>query len=284
MMAAMRIRLDLAYDGTGFSGWATQPGRRTVQAELESALGVVLRRDDLRLTVAGRTDAGVHARGQVAHVDVPDELWAAVPGRYTLTPGEALVRRVNGVLDGDIVVHRAAEAPPEFDARFAALARRYSYRVADEASRVDPLRRSDTVAVRGVHDVAAMARAGRELVGLNDFAAFCKLADGRSTIRTLLEYSWVRDETGTLVATIVADAFCHSMVRFLIGALLPVGDGRRESGWPAQVLASRQRHSGVQLMPARGLCLEEVRYPRAELMAERTRETRAVRTLETPAS
>lgn len=280
MMADMvRIRLDLGYDGTDFRGWATQPGQRTVQGELEKALATVLRHDRINLTVAGRTDAGVHARGQVAHLDLPDEVWQALPGRLPMPPAEALPRRVNGVLPADIVVHRATEVSGDFDARFAATSRRYSYRLADAEAQIDPLRRAETVIVPELLDLAALQTAARTLVGLNDFAAFCKLAEGRSTIRTLLDYSWRRNPDGTLIATIEADAFCHSMVRFLIGVVLPTGSGRRDIDWPAKVLASRQRDSAVRLMPARGLCLEQVSYPPDDQLAARARQTRAVRSL-----
>ncbi len=275
----MRVRLDLGYDGTDFSGWAIQPGRRTVEGELGQGLAKVLRLDQVRLTVAGRTDAGVHARGQVAHADLPDDRWAALPGRSSITPAAALVRRLQGVLPCDIAVHSATHAPEGFDARFAALWRRYSYRIADAGARVDPLRRHDTVVVRDPLDVDVMRLASRNLLGLNDFAAFCKLAEGRSSIRTLLEYDWTRLEEGTLVARVQADAFCHSMVRFLVGAAVAVGAGRRDVDWPARALAARTRDSAAVVMPAHGLCLEQVAYPADAELAARAIETRAVRTL-----
>ncbi len=275
----VRIRLDLGYDGTDFSGWAMQPGRRTVEGELTSCLTTVTRLEGLRLTVAGRTDAGVHARGQVAHVDLADEVWASLPGRAGHTPGVALVRRLRGVLPADIAVHSAQVAAAGFDARFAALWRRYSYRLADAETRLDPLRRRDTAVVRDRLDASAMHTAAQGLLGLSDFAAFCKLAEGRSTIRTLLAYDWRRAADGVLVAEVRADAFCHSMVRFLVGAVVAVGAGRRDVEWPAQVLASRRRDSAAVVMPAHGLCLDEVGYPAPEDLAARARQTRAVRTL-----
>lgn len=275
----IRVRLDLGYDGTDFSGWACQPGRRTVEGELCAALHTLTRRADLRLTVAGRTDAGVHARGQVAHLDLPEDLWQRLPGRSGLAPGEALARRLAGLLPSDIVVHRAAAADPGFDARFAALWRRYRYRIADAEATRDPLRRHDTVSLRDRLDVERMHLCAQHLLGLGDFAAFCKLADGRSTIRTLLRYDWQREPDGTLQATVQADAFCHSMVRFLVGAAVAVGAGRRDPDWPRQVLASRRRDSAAVVMPAHGLSLEEVAYPPAEQLAERVSQTRAVRTL-----
>ncbi len=277
---ALRVRLDLAYDGTGFAGWAAQPGLRTVEGTLSDALTTVLRAPEpVRLTVAGRTDAGVHARGQVAHADVDAAAWAALPGRSDRAPEAAAVTRLAGVLPPDVVVRRAAPAPDGFDARFSATSRRYAYRVADPASLHDPLRRLDTVTHRRPLDVAAMDEASRALLGLRDFAAFCKRREGATTVRTLLAYAWARDADGVLVGTVVADAFCHSMVRALVGAVVPVGEGRREVGWPAQVLGARVRDPGVVVMPPHGLSLEAVAYPPDGELAARADEARAVRTL-----
>lgn len=274
---SLRLRLDLAYDGTDFSGWAAQPGRRTVEDVLGSALATVLRAPHVPLTVAGRTDAGVHARGAVCHVDVDPAGWSAVPGRSDRRPEEAAVVRLNGVLPDDVVVRRVRVAPDGFDARFSALARRYRYRVCDHPGNADPLRRRDTVVVRDALDVEAMDAAARRLEGLHDFAAFCKARDGRTSVRTLLRYRWGRAADGVLEASVVADAFCHSMVRFLVGAVVPVGEGVRDVGWPAQVLASRRRDPAVVVMPAHGLSLEEVVYPPDAALAGRARTTRAVR-------
>lgn len=274
----MRIRIDLAYDGTDFSGWARQPGLRTVEDTLASALATVLRSDPPRLTVGGRTDAGVHARGSVCHLDVAAAVWSRVPGRSDRPPGQALVARLGGVLPRDVVVRRAREVDDGFDARFSALRRRYSYRLLDRPEVADPLRRRDTVVVRQALDVEAMDAAARSLVGLHDFAAFCRPRDGATTIRTLLDYRWTRGEDGVLVGTVVADAFCHSMVRALVGGVLPVGEGRRTGSWPAEVLRARTRDPGVRVMPAHGLCLEEIVYPEAaEAQAARASESRATR-------
>lgn len=277
--AALRIRLDLAYDGTDFAGWATQPGLRTVQGTLEAALGTVLRCPEPRLTVAGRTDAGVHARGQVAHVDLDPGVWAAVQGRMTTEPGAALVRRLAGVLPPDVVVHRAAPAPPGFDARFAALHRRYAYRIADDPATVDPLRRHLVARHRMPLDAGAMAAAAAPLVGRHDFAAFCRPRAGATTIRTLevltVERPASGEDAGLVVVGVRADAFCHSMVRSLVGALTAVGEGRRESGWPAALLDGGRREGVVA--PAGGLCLEEVAYPPDDELAARAERTRARR-------
>lgn len=281
----MRIRLDFAYDGTDFSGWARQPGLRTVEEELAAGLATVLRTGPPALTVGGRTDAGVHARGSVCHLDLTQEVWSALPGRSERAPGEALVTRLRGVLPADIVVRRAQLVPDTFDARFAALRRRYTYRLADQPHLLDPLRRHDTVVTRRPLDVEVMDRAAASLVGLHDFAAFCKAREGATTVRTLLAFAWVRDEAGVIVGTLEADAFCHSMVRALVGGVLPVGEGRHPESWVADVLTARRRDPAVQVMPAHGLCLEEIVYPEGEqALAARATSARARRVLPEPGS
>ena len=257
----MRVRIGFAYDGTDFSGWAAQPGRRTVEQTLTEVLGTVLRTQPLKLTVAGRTDAGVHARGAVCHLDVEPEAYNTLPGCSDRAPSEAAVIRLNGVLPGDVVVRHVSVAPVEFDARFSAVSRRYSYRLLDDPAQADSTRRRDTVVVRESLDVSRMDDAARKLLGLKDFAAFCKRREGATTVRTLLDYRWRRADDGVLEAQVVADAFCHSMVRCLVGAVMPVGLGRKSVDWPAQVLAAGQRDPGMTVMPPRGLSLEEVTYP-----------------------
>lgn len=279
-MDDIRIRLDLGYDGTDFSGWAAQPGRRTVEETLATGLGTILRLPKApKLTVAGRTDAGVHAAGQVAHADVPREAWEQVPGRSDRAPATALLTRLAGVLPGDVRVHGAAVAPEGFDARFSAIHRRYAYRVSDHPAGAPPLRRRDVLSHRRPLDHEAMAAAAATLTGLNDFAAFCKHREGATTIRTLLAYSWQRTEGGLLEATVLADAFCHSMVRALVGAVLPVGEGRRPVGWPAEVLTGKRRDPQVAVVAPHGLVLEEVGYPADAELAARAQESRSVRTL-----
>ena len=274
----IRARLDLSYDGTGFSGWAAQPGLRTVQGTLEPALGTVLRTPAPRLVVAGRTDAGVHARGQVAHLDLPLHVWHAVRGRLAAEPGDALVRRLAGVLPPDVVVHRARIVPAGFDARFSALHRRYAYRLADDLTQVDPLRRTHVVRHLPL-DVEVMREAAAALVGEHDFAAFCKPRPGATTIRTLQTLDVARpadgEDAGLVVLTVQADAFCHAMVRSLVGALLGVGSGRRPTTWPAELLLGRVRASPVA--PAHGLTLESVAYPPDDELAVRAGVTRARR-------
>lgn len=274
----MRLRLDLAYDGTDFHGWAAQPGLRTVEGELSAAVATILRlQEPARLTVAGRTDAGVHAMGQVVHVDLtPDQLDRA-QGNTGREPEQALLTRLRGVLPPDVVLHRVAEAPEGFDARFSALSRRYRYLISDDPAQLDPLRRREVVALRTPLDIEAMNRATEALIGLRNFAAFCKKRDGATTTRTLLRYDWRRRDDGLLEASVLADAFCHSMVRALIGALVPVGEGRRGVGFPLEVMTAMARDPRVKVMPAHGLCLVEVTYPEAGALAARAQEARAKR-------
>ncbi|WP_328449226.1 tRNA pseudouridine(38-40) synthase TruA [Streptomyces sp. NBC_00386] len=270
----VRVRLDLSYDGSEFSGWAKQAGgRRTVQGEIEDALRTVTRTKDTtyELTVAGRTDAGVHARGQVAHVDLPEELWAE--------HREKLLKRLSGRLSKDVRVWSLTEAPAGFNARFSAVWRRYAYRVTDEPGGVDPLLRSHVLWHDWPLDVEAMNQAAERLLGEHDFAAYCKKREGATTIRTLQQLSLVRGEDGVITATVRADAFCHNMVRSLIGALLFVGDGHRGPDWPGKVLAAGVRDSAVHVVRPHGLTLEEVGYPADELLAARNKEARNKRAL-----
>jgi len=275
----VRLRIDLAYDGSGFSGWAAQPGRRTVEDVLAAALGRVLRLPGPPgLTVAGRTDAGVHARGQVVHADVPAAAWpAATGGQASTVASKGLLVRLAAVLPADVRAHAVGPAPDGFDARFSALWRRYSYRVCDEEARADPLRRHETLWSFRRLDLAAMNEAASALTGEHDFAAFCRPRPGATTIRTLRVLDWHRDGDGVAVATVVADAFCHNMVRALVGALLAVGEGRRPPGWPAEVLAAAVRDPAVRVVAPHGLCLEEVGYPPPAGLAARAAETRQVR-------
>jgi tRNA pseudouridine38-40 synthase len=263
--AAVRLRFDLSYDGAGFSGWARQPHLRTVQGVLEEATARLLHlAEPARLTVAGRTDAGVHARGQVAHADVPAGAWARVAPHA--------LWRFAGLLPADVRVRAVGAAPPGFDARFCALWRRYSYRVCDDPLGADPLRRHDTASHRRPLDVAVMNAAAAALVGEHDFAAFCKRREGATSVRRLIRLEWARESDTVVVATALANAFCHNMVRSLVGALLPVGDGRRPVTWPRAVLEQGARDPAVHVAPPHGLCLEEVRYPPdGELAAQRTR-------------
>jgi tRNA pseudouridine38-40 synthase len=271
-VVTVRVRLDVSYDGTDFAGWAIQRGQRTVQGVLTEALARVTR-VDIALTVAGRTDAGVHASGQVAHVDLPVEVWE--------TLGASLVRRLSGVLPGDVRLRAATAAHPAFDARFAALRRRYVYRVTDAPWGAEPLRRRDTLAWPRRLDMDALQAAAAELLGEHDFAAFCRRREGATTIRALEEFRWVERLEGpgrVLEAHLAADAFCHSMVRSLIGALLAVGEGRQPASWPATLLRRTDRAGNVTVAPPHGLTLVAVEYPPDEALAARTELTRRVRT------
>ena len=265
-----RLRLDIAYDGSGFSGWASQRDQRTVQGELQRVL-THLAGQPIELTCAGRTDAGVHARGQVAHLD-------------SEATEQLTVARINRALPGDVRILSVAEVTTDFDARFSALWRRYSYAVCDDPRGPEPLRRHHQLDVGRELDIDAMNQAANPLVGEHDFTSFCKLKEHGSTVREILDLRWERDVdvmTGiaTAVMHVTADAFCHSMVRSLAGALLPVGEGRKAADYPKQALEMRAREAGVTVMPAHPLVLEEVGYPPASEWAIRQQETRALRAL-----
>jgi tRNA pseudouridine38-40 synthase len=244
-----------------------------VQDVVEGALATVLRlAEPPQATVAGRTDAGVHARGQVCHVDVPAPAWSAWSKIES-----SVLPRLAGVLPRDVRVTWVAQAPVGFDARFAALSRRYAYRVGDDPAGVDPLRRHEVLWHPRPLDVGVMSAASAPLLGEHDFAAFCRPREGATTLRRLLRFDWARAERGLAIATVEADAFCHSMVRSLVGALLPVGEGRRRASWPAELLAAGTRDSAVTVVPPHGLTLEEVRYPPDDQLASRVAETRRPR-------
>ncbi|WP_159500203.1 tRNA pseudouridine(38-40) synthase TruA [Microbacterium sp. 18062] len=276
----MRLRLDIAYDGTHFRGWARQPGLRTVQGTLETALARILAGAPA-LVVAGRTDAGVHASGQVAHLDLDaaQQLRLARGRRTPADPVGALAGRVRGVLGAypDATVRRTSLAPVGFDARFSAVWRRYSYRIADDATGYDPLQRERTTTVRGILDVEAMDAAAGSLIGLHDFAAYCRPREEATTIRTLLEFGWHRAPDGAVVANVRADAFCHSMVRALVGACVAVGEGRLSIADAVALRDAGERTSAFKVLAARGLVLAEVGYPDDDLLGTRAEQTRARR-------
>ena len=291
----MRIRLDLAYDGTHFRGWALQPGLRTVQGTVEGALERILGGQP-RLVVAGRTDAGVHASGQVAHVDLDEAqvgrlisgagrqisgVLQADPASNAADPAAVgaaarLAPRIRGVVGAysDVAAHRSSLAPEGFDARFSAVWRRYEYRIADAITGYDPLERHRTTTVRAQLDAGAMDAAARSLVGLHDFAAYCKPREEGTTIRTLLAFDWHRDAAGVLVANVKADAFCHSMVRALVGACVAVGQGRLTVAHLAVIRDELERTNEFTVLAARGLTLTEVGYPEDALLAARAEQTR----------
>ncbi len=275
----VRLRLAVAYDGTDFAGWATQAHQRTVAGTIDEALSTIFRAPVVT-RAAGRTDTGVHATGQVAHVDVPAE---AIPLAYPRTPREGpefqpLVRRLARLLPEDVRVLDVARAPRGFDARFSALRRHYEYRLSTAPYGVTPQESRFVTAWPRPLDVDAMAEASRELLGLNDFAAFCRPREGATTIRDLQRLDWVR-AGDAITAYVTADAFCWSMVRSLVGALLAVGEGRRESRWCAELLTSARRSSDFSTAPAKGLVLVGVDYPPDAELEARIAVTRDLRSL-----
>ncbi len=284
----VRLRLDISYDGTEFAGWAVQSGQRTVAGVLDDALTTVFR-TPVQLRAAGRTDTGVHATGQVAHVDIPEEALAHAYPRIRRTEDagsnvaaeaapefQPLVRRLSRLLPSDVRVRDIARTPTGFDARFSALRRRYEYRLSTAPSGVEPQHARYVTAWPRPLDVDAMATASRELVGLHDFAAFCRYREGATTIRDLQRLDWSR--SGDLVtAHVTADAFCWSMVRSLVGALLAVGEGRREPAWCAGLLTTSRRSSDFSAAPPQGLTLVGVDYPPDDQLVARIAVTRDLR-------
>ncbi|MFF3864646.1 tRNA pseudouridine(38-40) synthase TruA [Micromonospora sp. NPDC001898] len=249
-----RLRLDVSYDGTDFSGWAAQPTRRTVAGVLVQTLDLVLGAGVATgLTVAGRTDAGVHAAGQVCHLDLPAAAWREWEG--------SLLRRLARLLPTDVRVRAMTEVPAAFDARFSATFRRYEYRVTDAPFGAEPLRRHEVLAWPRSLDPGLLNAAAAGLVGEHDFAAYCRRKENATTLREVTRLDWRRDPDGVLVATVQADAFCQAMVRSLVGAMLVAGDGRRPVDWPGGLLTRRDRSSEVTVAPAHGLTLVAVGYP-----------------------
>ena len=260
-----RLRLDLSYDGTNFSGWAVQPDRRTVQQVIEDAISTVAQAK-AETIVAGRTDAGVHATGQVIHVDLPESLELS-----------DLAYKLNRILDEDIRINQISIAPPAFHARFSALRRYYEYRILDENKVIPPLARFNTESWYRPLDVDVMNQASALLLGTHNYAAFCKFREGATTIRTLETYSWRRDRDGYLIGDVVADAFCYSMVRNLVGAIVCVADGRKDVSWITTLLEDKERVSDSLVFPARGLSLYKVDYPTDAELLERAAKTIARR-------
>ena len=267
-----RLRIDLGYLGTNFSGWAIQPGLRTVQGSLEEALAIALRCDRSLITsvVAGRTDAGVHALHQVCHVEIPDGV--------KLGKLDSLLKRVQGTLrTDDIALHQISLAPEGFDARFSALSRTYEYRIDDRGSKRNPLHHLFTYRSSFNLDDAAMNAVSQALCGLHDFAAFCRPKPGATTIRHLTHFAWTRDADGILTGSVIADAFCHSMVRSLVGSAVAVGRGRLSVDEVVELRNKGERTSAWTTMAAKGLTLISVEYPPDELVASRALDTRTRR-------
>lgn len=279
-----RLRLDISYDGSQFHGWAKQPGLRTVQGEIEQALAVLTRTEHpAQLTVGGRTDAGVHARGQVAHIDLAEpelESWLRDASHGGSIDEPLLTRRLNGMLRRtaeDVEILSVGRVSQDFDARFSALWRRYEYRIADGYAPREPLARHFTVSVPSALSLELLSEASTALLGLNDFTSFCKAREGATSVRTLQTFSWVRDDHGVLVASIQADAFCHSMVRALVGAVTAVAGGKLTLDELMALRDARERTNRFAVMPAHGLSLDEIGYPAAEELSARAEQTRARR-------
>lgn len=273
----------MAYDGTDFSGWARQPGLRTVCGTLEAELAKVLR-EPVTVTVAGRTDAGVHAHAQVCHLDVDP---ASLDQRSLEGRPELLVRRLARLLPDDVAVMDTRWAPEEFDARFSALRRHYEYRLTTAPWGAPPTRARDTAAWQRQADLELVRQASQRLLGLHDFAAFCRRREGATTVRELQRFDWRvepdprgPDAAGAAdvwVASVSADAFCWSMVRSLVGGVMAVGEGRRSLDWISGLLGEKERSSAVPVAPARGLALVGVDYPDDDELAARNLITREVR-------
>jgi tRNA pseudouridine38-40 synthase len=244
------VRLTLAYDGTNFRGWARQRDQRTVEGVLVDALSRFLGTTP-RLSVAGRTDAGVHARGQVASFPSPSDPIDVA----------RLQRAVNAMLAPEVVVMDARLVVDGFDARFSATAREYRYRI-DVAPWPDPFEARYVWHRPGALSLGAMRGAARHLVGEHDFSAFCRSAgQGASNVRRLerLAVSRAADRVEVVAR---ANAFAHQMVRSLVGMLVAVGDGSREAGDVPAVLSSRDRSRAAPIAPPHGLTLERVLYGR----------------------
>ena len=261
-----RLRMDIAYDGTAFFGWAAQPDKRTMQDLVEEALAQITR-SQVQTIVAGRTDAGVHATGQVIHVDLPDAVFTD-----GLTHRD-LRYKLNRILDEDLRVMNISDAPSGFHARFSALRRVYTYKILDNNEVIAPLSRYDVAPWYRPLDAELMNKASALVLGHHDFAAFCKFKEGGTTIRTLEKYEWRRDASGLLVAEVVADAFCYSMVRNLVGAVICVADGRKDPAWIQELLANKERVSDSLVFPARGLSLTRVDYPSDQELLDRAKVT-----------
>ena len=263
-----RIRIDCAYDGTNYAGWAKQPDQRTLQGALEDALAKFLR-DPISTVVAGRTDAGVHATGQVVHADIPETLEKS---RYRpdedLWDLEHFQFRLNQILEEDFRVYQVSLAPLNFDARFTATSRHYRYKLLDNNEVLLPLNRFDVATWYRPLNIDLMNRASAPLLGRHDFQTFCRYREGATTLRTLTEFTWSRDENGLVICDIGADGFGWNMVRNLVGAAVCVGEGRFAPEWMVEILQAGERVSDSYVFPARGLTLRWVEYPDALKLAE----------------
>lgn len=284
MDGSIRLRLDLAYRGAPFHGWARQPGLLTVQGRLEEALSLITRQP-AQLTVAGRTDAGVHARGQVAHLDVTKDFWLSLSrGREESEElrGERLRARLEGLagrgLNGALAIKQVRVVSRDFDARFSALSRTYRYLICDDPRAQDPCR-LDIARTSSPLEETTMQVAAQALCGEHDFLPFAKPREGATTVRTLHSFNISRPGAGIVQAMIRADAFCHSQVRFMMGALIEIGRGKYQPNWVGELLAAGVRDQRVPLADGRGLTLWEVAYPPEDEYALQAQKAKVVRTL-----
>lgn len=284
MDGLIRLRLDLAYRGAPFHGWARQPGLLTVQGRLEETLSLITRQP-AQLTVAGRTDAGVHARGQVAHLDVTKDFWLSLSrGREESDElrGERLRARLEGLagrgLNGALAIKQVRVVSRDFDARFSALSRTYRYLICDDPRAQDPCR-LDIARTSSPLEETTMQVAAQALCGEHDFLPFAKPREGATTVRTLHSFNISRPGAGIVQAMIRADAFCHSQVRFMMGALIEIGRGKYQPNWVGELLAAGVRDQRVPLADGRGLTLWEVAYPPEDEYALQAQKAKVVRTL-----
>jgi tRNA pseudouridine38-40 synthase len=272
-----RLAIDLSYDGTDFAGWAKQPDQRTIQETIEEALTRITRHQ-VATIVAGRTDAGVHARHQIIHVDIP-----AAPHISRYRPDETewdienFYYRINQILDKDIRINSVVEAPANFHARFSAEARHYRYKILDNNRVLSPLQRVDATTWFRELDIDLMNEASAKMLGERDFATFCRFRPNSTTIRELKRFEWHRDNDGFVIADLCADAFGWNMVRNLVGAAVCVGEGRYPISWMSEILTAKSRVSDSYVFPGSGLTLMQVDYPADEDLLARIDMTLAKR-------
>ena len=263
-----RLRIDLTYDGTSFSGWAKQPNLRTIQEEIEKALSTITQHQ-IATVVAGRTDAGVHAKQQVIHADLPED-----------TIIENLVFRLNQILDKDVRVISTSWAEVNFHARFTPISRTYQYKIIDAGKVTAPLDRYDSAEWFRELDIDLMNAGSKLLLGEHDFFAFCKFREGGSTVKNLMKFDWYRDENGVVIGEVKADSFRYNMVRNLVGAAVCVGEGRFAPEWMLKTLQDKVRISDSYVFPAKGLTLIKVEYPQPDQYLSRYKNNLSIQELE----
>jgi tRNA pseudouridine38-40 synthase len=270
-----RFRIDLAYDGTDFAGWAKQPNLRTVQGEILKALIQIFGQsaDDFGMRVGGRTDAGVHADHQVCHIDLGATQLKRL-GRNPLT-----VARLNSLLPKDVSILKIAKASKGFDARFSSTGRSYTYAIADSLTSPNPKTARYTLQIAQELSVEKMNLAAKKLLGLKDFGAFCKPREGATTIRELRTLSVKRVRDGRVVVEVSADAFCHNMVRSLVGALIAVGQERLTASELSAIQKQAKRTSQFKVVGPEGLSLSKISYPPAKDLAKQAEKARNMRSL-----